>query len=283
MRWRKGKNAPETMIRGAAVVYGNTAYFTERHTHSVYSYQIIQREEEWSQLPNNPCENFGLAVIDGLLTSVGGYKKDYTNTLLSLTGEGERKQWSEIFPPMPTPRCYVACVSIEQTLIVAGGNEGIVEVMNINTKQWMAVTSVLQKSQYLSATSIGDNLYITGDESSVFTCSIPDLLSSATTGSSPVPNVWKSISDLPVTDSTLVSFGGHLLAIGGDMGVVKPTSNVYRYDFNTDSWTVASQLKKKRYWSLAVALGDCVVVVGGVSPKFLSSETDKTNGIEILK
>ena len=283
MGWRKGKNAPETMYSGraAAVVHGNTAFFS--YSHRVYSYQNVRGEEEWSQLPDNPCRNFCLAVIDGLLTSVGGYNNGYTNTLLSLTEEGERKQWSEIFPPMPTPRSHVACVSTEQTLIVAGGSVEIVEVMNINTKQWTTVASLPRNLLFLSATSIGDTLYITGDESSVFTCSISDLLSSATTGSSPVPNVWKSISDLPVTDSTLVSFGGHLLAIGGDIGGDKPTSNVYRYDSNTDSWTVASQLKKKRSDCLAVTLGDSVVVVGGWSSKLFRSETETTDSVEILK
>ena len=63
----------------------------------------------------------------------------------------------------------------------------------------------------------------------------------------------------------------------------KPTSNVYRYDFNTDSWTVASQLKQKRSHCLAVALGDSVVVVGGYSPKLFRSETDTTDSVEILK
>ena len=67
------------------------------------------------------------------------------------------------------------------------------------------------------------------------------------------------------------------------MGDDKLTSNVYRYDCNTDSWTVVSQLKKKRSNCLAVALGDSVVVVGGWSSKFLSSETDTTDSVEILK
>ena len=282
MEWRKGKNAPVAMDRvdEAAVVHGNTAFFS--YLHKVYSYQNAQGEEKWSKLQDNPYERFGLAVIDGLLTSVGGYNNGYTNTLLSLTGEGERKQWFEIFPPMPTPRSYVACVSTKQALIVVGGSLGIVEVMNINTKQWTRVTSLPYAPWTLSATSIGDTLYITGDQNSVFTCSIPDLLSSATNGSSPVPNVWKSISDLPVTDSTLVSFGGHLLAIGGNMVGDKPTSNVYRYDLNTDSWTVASQLKKKRYHCLAVALADCVVVVGGYCPKLFRSEMETTDSVEIL-
>ena len=58
------------------------------------------------------------------------------------------------------------------------------------------------------------------------------------------------------------------------MGEGKPTSNVYRYDFNTDSWTVASQLKKKRSECLAVALADRVVVVGGWYLKPFCSEND---------
>ena len=84
--------------------------------------------------------------------------------------------------------------------------------------------------------------------------------------------------------STLVSFGGHLLAIGGGTGMDKPTSDIYRYDFNTDSWTIANPLKKKRYGCLAVALGDSVVVVGGYSSKLLGFATETTDSsVEILK
>ena len=113
MTWREGKSALEKMSRGGAVVHGNTAYFRPDDSHNVYSYQIIGEEEQWSQLPDNDNWNCGLAVIDGLVTSVGGYKNGYTNTLLSLTGEGERKKWSEIFPPMPTKRENATCVTTE--------------------------------------------------------------------------------------------------------------------------------------------------------------------------
>ena len=277
-------------LGGAAAVYGNTAYFTDGYLRKVFSYKIIQGEEEWFQLQDNPCKNFGLAVIAGSLTSVGGCGDDYTNTVLSLRGVGEKNQWSEILPPMSTPRGCVSCVSTKQALIVVGGRVGktkkdvveVVEVININTKQWTAVTSLPHKSQFLSSTSVGHKLHISGCGDSVLTCSIPDLLSSATTGSSPVPNVWKNISGLPVTRSTFVSFGGHLLVIGGETDIDKPTSNVYRYDFNTDSWNVTSQLKKKQSHCLAVALGGCVVVMGGWSLKLFHSETDITDSVEIF-
>ena len=284
MTWREGKSAPREMSRGAAVVHGNTAYFRPSDSRNVYSCQIIGEEQKWSQLPDNDINWFGLAVIAGLVTSVGGYKISETNTLLSLTGEGERKKWLQTFPPMPTPCWNVACVTTEQVLVVAGGYancgyQDTVEVMNINTKQWTTVSPLPQKLSQLSATVCGDTLYLagglapgfTGPSKSVFTCSIPDLMTSTNTHGSRIrrtfsrsQNVWREISSLPVTESNLVSFSGDLLAIGGSDGSGNPTSDVYRYDSHTDSWNVVSQMKNKRSQCFAVTFpGDRIIVVGG--------------------
>ena len=298
MTWREGKSVPQEMYKGAAVLHGNTAYFRPFSSHNVYSYQIIGEEEQWSQLPDNDNEYYGLVVIDGLVTSVGGCKYGYTNTLLSLTGEGERKKWSEIFPPMPTPRQSVACVTTEQAVVVAGGfadcgHLDTVEVMNINTKQWTTVSPLPQKLSQLSATVCGDRLYLTGGFTtgsqslkSVFTCSIPDLMKSANTLGSRIrrmfsrsQNVWREISSLPVTVSRLVSFSGDLLAIGGWYGSGNTTSNVCRYDSHTDSWNVVSQMKYKRSACIAVTLpGDRIIVVGGYTSGFSSVDS-----VEILE
>ena len=302
MTWRKGKSAPERMRRGAAVVHGNTAYVRPAALcNKVYSYQIIGEEEQWSQLPDNDNWNFGLAVIDGLVTSVGGNKNGYTNTLLSLTGEGERKKWSEIFPPMPTRRQSAACITTEQALVVAGGNAGIrdldtVEVMNTNTKQWTVVSPLPQKLSELSGTVCGDTLYLAGGllnyslSKSVFTCTIPDLMTSPNTLGSRIrrkifrsQNVWRVISSLPVTESTLVSFSGDLLAIGGEDGSGCPTSDVYRYDSRTDSWNVVSRMKNKRPRCLAVTLpGDRIIVVGGATSTSVPYVTE-SDSVEILE
>ena len=308
MRWREEKNAPERMTRGAAVVHGNTAYFRPGSSHKVYSYQNIIGKEQWSQLPDNPNLWFRLAVIDGLLTSVGGKGPTTntlfsltTNTLLSLTGEGERKRWSQIFPPMPTPRSDAACVTTEQALVVAGGVGAggyldTVEVMNTDTKVWTEVASLPEKCGSLTATVFGDRLYLAGgvtgspSSKSVFTCSLPDLLPPDTLGSrlqrqtlSPSQNVWKNVSSVPVTLSTLVSFGGHLLAVGGGDDSGKPTSHVYSYNSTTDSWTVATRMKKKRYRCLAVTLPeDQLIVVGGSTSKVVLGYTP-SQSVEILQ
>ena len=299
MIWREGKNAPEKMSRGAAVVHGNTTYFRSGGPDKVYSYQNILGKEQWSQLPDNPNWNCGLAVIDGLLTSVGGANNGPTNTLLSLTGEGMRKQWSEIFPPMPTPRQSVACITTEQSLVVAGGGGSggfldIVEVMNINTKQWTTVCPLPQTQCLLSATVCGDTLYLAGgfdigykSSKSVFICSLTDLLTSSNSLGSKIrrtfsqsQNVWKEISSLPVPQSTLASFNGQVLAIGGGDDSMNRTTNVYRYDSHTNSWNVISQMKNKRSMCLAITLHeDHLIVVGGCT----QSDYIITDSVEILE
>ena len=300
MTWREGKKAPETMIRGAAVVHGNTAYFKPADSVRVYSYHNIVGNEQWSKLPVHPHKGFRIAIIDGLLTSVGGWKgRGPTNTLLSLTGEGERKQWSELFPPMPTPRYHTACATTEQALVVAGGRAyddlATVEVMDINRKQWTTVCPLPKELRFISGIVCGDSLYLAGGFSrqsvskSVFTCSLPDLWQPETLGSRirrtltrqtlTRSNVWKGISSLPVALSTLASFGGHLLAIGGDNDSRNPTTDIYRYDSHTDSWDVISKMKNKRSWCLAVTLPeDRLIAVGGHTHR-----NNKTDSVEVLE
>ena len=197
---------------------------------------------------------------------------------------------------MPTPRAHVACVTTEQALVVAGGVGAggnfldTVEVMDTDTKVWSKVASLPEKSRELTATVFGDRLYLAGGfthgfcpSKSVFTCLLPDLLTPDTLGSRIEGEIWKKVSSLPVIRSTLVSFGGHLLALGGKDTTDKPTSTVYRYDSITDSWTSVGQMRKKQYACLAVALGeDSLIVLGGWSPKLLRSETDETNSVELL-
>ena len=293
MTWRKGKKAPETMGRGAAVVDGNTAYFKPLHLSRVYSYQNISGNEKWSRLPDNPNEAFSLAVIDGLLTSVGGRnRRGPTETLLSLTGEGERKPWSEIFPPMPTPRHSTACITTEKALVVAGGcaNDDLatVEVMDILTKQWITVFPLPQKVQLPSGIVCGDSLYLAGGytggsvSKSVFTWSLPDLWQPVTLQSriQQRSNIWKEMSSLPVIDSTLASFDGHLLAIGGRYDSLKPTTDVYRYDSHTDSWHVIGQMKNKRSQCFVITLPENKLIVVGGWTKIYGGDTDS---VEILE
>ena len=285
LKWKDGKKAPVSMNRGSTVVDGNMVYIKPAgNSLKIYSCQISSQDLHWSTLPDTEYYNSSLAVIDGILTTIGGdqYPK-YTNSLLSLTGRVEGRQWSKIFRAMPTPRNETVSVTTQQTLIVAGGYDGkenlnVVEVMNIPTKQWTTASHLPHPFGWISGTICGNQLYLAGGyvgygepSKSVLTCSVTDLLSPPslatalpTLALADKTGVWHRFQDLPVTKSTLITLGGHLLAIGGWDDSGRDTADVHCYDTHTDSWQVVSNMKNRSRLCLAAILPeDSLLVVGG--------------------
>ena len=159
LKWKDGKEAPETMWRGSIVVDGNTVYIKiGGHSCTIYSCQIISEDLQWSTLPDAKYYNSSLAITNGILTTVGGDRKhEYTNSLFSLTGREEMRQWSKIFPAMPAPRSQTVSITTQHTLIVAGGFDGkrnlnTVEVMNIPTKEWTTANHLPHPFAVISGT-----------------------------------------------------------------------------------------------------------------------------------
>ena len=290
--WRSGGNAPEKMFRGAVVVHEYTAYFRPVNSHTVYAYQNMEGRESWCALPDNPNWNFGLAVIDGTLTSVGGSTKN----LLSLISEGKRKQWQLIFPAMPTLRSKVACVTTPQALVVAGGNINdtplaTVEVMSIEHLLWSTCPQLPVPCSRLSAVVHQGTIYLAGGmmehgtSPRVFSCSLPYLLSSlhAPSGTSrPAHHIWQEAATLPVSQSTLVSFGDNLLAVGGRDPFGHPTNDVHVYYPHSHSWIIFDQMKvHRRAMCFAATLQNSVVIVGGYTQ--LSQSGHPTDTVEMFQ
>ena len=286
LRWAEGNKAPEEMERGSEVATGNTVYLSPLNSHKVYSCQVVSSQEQhWSTLPDHQYINSGFVVIGGVITSVGGRRdisdKTYTNSLFSLTGSGGGRRWSEVFPVMPTPRSSTVSLSTQHTLIVAGGYNGkdnldIVEVMDILTRQWSTASPLPHSFGLASGTICGDKLYLAGGfvrygeaSKSVVMCSVTDLLSPPSLGARLHPlsqantGVWQRARELPVTLSTVVTLGGHLLAIGGWGASTPATNAVHCYDTSTDSWRVVSEMNNPRARCLAAALsGNRLLVIG---------------------
>ena len=185
---------------------------------------------------------------------------------------------------MPTKRAFTAVVCKGKALVVAGGKrEGInrlttVEVMNTNTLQWSAASSLLHPLNQAIATVCEDRVYLVGgcdqhgySTNSVLTCSLSALLQSQAKGAkmetlSVAGNhiVWRTITDLPVKASSSVTLNGQLLAVGGYDSGGKDTNNIYTYNTETNSWEVVSHLPTRRYMCLATVLpGNKLMVVGG--------------------
>ena len=282
LMWRWGMNPPFHGPRFTdAVVYGDKVYF--RKGRWLWAYSI--KDNGWTQLPDALYGSPSIAVVAGVLTTIGGYPP--TNKLMSLT---TNHKWIEKFPPMPTECYFVIAVCTKTDLIVAGG-VGVkvlatVEVLNIENRQWTTAASLPDPLQSHSATVCGDRIYMLGGQNeeyrptkSVYTCSVSALLQTCTqksyleectstlslsNNSSSSNGVWSKLPDLPVEYSSSVTFCGQLLAIGGVDSDIKPTTAVYMYNQATNSWNVISHMTMARKQCFAAVLPDNrLMVVGG--------------------
>ena len=286
LSWKECPKAPRKMYGEQAITDGNTAYFSE----SGHVYEYDSTEEKWSKLPKCPQRYGSLAIVKSLLTAVGGKQSDkLTNTLLSLSGEGSRRKWSEHFPPMPTKRWSPAVVCSGRLLVVAGGignsafshaiELSTVEVMDTESLQWSTASSLPHSLYRASTTICGENLYVLwgldSQSKSVFTCSLSALIQSQpqslgarlknSLSLAQQPSVWQKVADIPVKRATCINLCGHILAVGGRDSDLELISAIHKYDPVKDSWTVISYMPTPRYWPLVAVLpGDRLMVVGGL-------------------
>ena len=295
LRWRDGGKAPCKMSGSVAAVDGCVAYFYPGGMrHEIFAYNSTNNQ--WSELLECPNYGFSLAMVNSLLTAIGGKKSIFerTNSLLSFTG----KKWTEWFPPMPTKRWLTTAVCSGRSLIVAGGlGEGdkrlsVVEVMDTETLQWSTAHSLPHSLCDELAAIRGDQVYMLGgfDQSkkytkSLFTCSLAALLQFyqptslvarlKTLSLASRPQVWHQLADTPVTFSSWVALHGRLLAVGGKDSDEKPMTSIHMYNTTTNSWEVISHMATPRsQCSVTVLPHNELMVVGGWTPDGGSSGTD---------
>ena len=298
LRWRDGGRAPCKMYGAISAVDGGVACF---HPGEYDTFAYNSTNKEWSKLPECPNDGFSLAMVNSLLTAIGGKTSigEVTNLLLSLT----EKKWTEKFPPMPTKRWLTAVVCSGRSLVVAGGSMGnvkpklsTVEVMDTKTLQWSTASSLPHPRFEASVTLCGDEVYMLGGcdqnnkkSKSVFTCSLATLLQSCQPQSlgaqlnnsslASGPKVWHQQADTPVTLSTCASLHGRLLTVGGRNSDDKETTAIHMYNTTTNSWEVISHMKTPRcQCSVSVLPHNELIVVGGETP---DSGWTGTDSVEI--
>ena len=276
LTWEICRKAPCLMSKGAAVAHGSLAYFSSDAGHDVFAYDSLK--DDWSELPECPQSNFGLAVVNNLLTAVGGMSGGwYTNHISSFSGG----KWVVVFPPMPTKRCRADVISAQNYLIAAGGRGGwgvggvlsTVEVMDMNTLEWHTAASLPEPVRNMTATVCGGRLYLLGGfvtnyyaSHAVFTCTLDSLIRSChqTPPHTSEASVWQRVADVPVRNSTCTTLNGRVLAVGGRGSHYNPTAAVHMYNPDSDSWLVLGNMPTARYLCLVVGLRDCIIAVGGV-------------------
>ena len=304
LRWRKTKKAPCEMSRGSNAIVDGDMVYLRTGSQNIYAYKST--DETWDQLPECETEYCSLAVVNNLLTTIGGRDSGdkVTNQLFSLTGEGRSKTWREVFQSMPTKRSLSVAMCTGQALIVAGGlDQGLkklrtVEVMDIDTKEWSSAADLPEPLSYASITICHNRIYIiggwndSGPFKSVYTCTLTDLFLSCRSRSlgerlvqslsltSPArSNVWNKVADLPVIQSTCITLHGRLLAIGGCDSKDTPTSDVRIYHPTSNTWEAISKMKISRRCCFAAVLptNELMVVCGYTTNSYFSV----TDSVEI--
>jgi len=288
LQWRDGPEAPFNTYGYSAAVSEGMVYFAD----CVSCTKILMFNSEtgqWTILPECPKRYFSIAVVNGLLTAIGGKQSDQAiKSLLSLTisralfSRTEQQKWTEQFPAMKYHHNNPAVACTGTSLIVAGGwgpdeEKAPVEVRDTKASCWSEVASLPHAWCEATATLCGGRMYMAGGtdrdwSKSVLMCEVRELLQSTATqhhsqGASPQDGtVWRQVAELPVIKSALVTIRGQLLALGGCKS--DDTSEVRQYDTATNSWKVISHMKIKRCRFFAAVLpNDQLMVVGGQGPK----------------
>ena len=295
LRWKEGKKTPCRMTRWCdAVVDGSTVYIRNGSFKEIFSYDVTS--DSWSQLPDCVHKNGSITIINGWITTIGGYSSpSQSNELLSLTGKGKVRRWTKKFPPMPTKRMDTTTVCTGTTLIVAGGKgEGhrvlsVVEVMSTETLQWSTAVDLPEPMYIASAAACGDQFHILGATNkisaytkSAYTCSVSGLLKSCVSSQPQLPtskrtnkaSVWSQIADSPVVCCTCEFFHGQPVIIGGRMDSGKYSTAVYMYNSAINSWEIISHMTTGRCQCFAAVLPDNrLMVVGGWTDSGKLSDT----------
>lgn len=279
------------MVRGAAVVDESIAYFMNTNG-EICSYNPTTNT--WNDLPTCPLFGSSLAVVNDLVTAVGGEEKTSsrpTTTLISLEAKDGEKVWvtKEQYHPIPTPRSFAAVICTRSSLIVAGGKKGrqygqtyvnSVEIMDTESGTWCSAARLPNPYSRMSATVCGNRIYMLGGFGlmgrvrSVVSCSIDALLQSQAwsnwikSGLTFKP-VWSLVAKLPRYHfATAISINDQLFALGGCSSKDEKscTKCVHKYNVNRNSWEYVCEMPTSVDRCLAAVLppNKLIVVGGGV-------------------
>lgn len=280
---KRAKDAPVPLIRGSSAVdtENGKCYFISEESEDVRMYDV--EKDDWTVLRKCPYHDPSLVVLDGLLTAVGGRKRDennrdqFSNKLISLSN----RRWIEKFPAMPVdPALGVdsrgmlpGVAKHGNTLLVLGSQNPASDpvkksrMLDLETSEWTELCDLPDRLYNATTVICGDEVFSVGGSvwRRVFQCFFDELVdSSKSTG-----DVWNSIADLPYVKATCTSLCGQLVAVGGwgEAPNNKMVNTISAYDPNKDEWYTIGKLALPRTQPHVLRLSeDTLLVVGGHSP-----------------
>ena len=278
---RAATSAPCVMARcGCDATFDGdkTLYMRPGGTLDIFTYNTTS--DAWSQLPRCSTKFCSIAMVNKMLTTIGGeINLESTNKLFSLVEGGNSSmssyRWVETLPPMPSKQTRTRAVSYGTHLIIAGKDSRTVELLNANSRQWFTVGNLPTSSDLRTLVLSGEHLYSVHDNDSMFRCSVYDLIRAKEI-------IWNEIHCTGILyGSTYIALNNQLLSIGGRCVQGEPTTAVRIYSPDTNTWEVIGHTEIPRMFCFAsVFHNDSFIVAGGFTSYTVSSN-NKTNKVEI--
>ena len=281
-----------------SIIDSDTIYFSD---YGEYIYAFHIQEKKWSKIHANGKCNYAIAIIEGMLTTIGGSRKGdglHDNSLYSLlSNDTETQKWVQYYPPLKSSQQFPAAAVYKDKFVIVcsttsntsytlhslnfSGTSSVSQshdstellYLTQGQKQWLTVEGLQFPYSKGSAIIIDDALYLLPkqnslglrEEKSVLSCSVKDLL--AYDGRE---LEWRHHAEPPMFASGYAAVSGRLLAFGGQEGndqylhSKKTTNNVYQYDPESDSWQVIGQMPNARSHACVTVLpNNKLLVVGG--------------------
>ena len=223
------------------------------------------QEDKWNMLCRRSVGKKECAMVlnDGQLVLAGG-DLDKTAQNIVAVWNVNSKRWQYPYSPMPTPRGSVLSVRHQQYLIFVGGvtrnpyaAARNVEILDTSRSQWFIAESLPEPCRLKQCVTVGDTLYVLESRSFsgqqlIFECSVPTLISLATSESTATVPTWKKLPDTQLRFCSLVTYRNLLLAVGG-LGS-QTISGIYAYKSDTSEWSKIGSLPTALKVTLFVVL-----------------------------
>lgn len=268
LTWQTPTKSPEAMRRGAAFVHGNNVYLVSKGC-KIYCFQV--ETDKWLVYPPCPHHNPGLAIINNLLTAIGG--REHGAAVQLLVGERATRKlvsckdgkWVQHFSPMKYARCGHTVMSDDRCIVAAGGHgESSIEIYNIDTNIWSVLTNFPHVDHPITATLCDDHICIMDHFGRVYVYTKALHLFLSGEKLPPRDYGWKCLPRAPVMDSTLSTMCGQVIAVGGRRRGNIPVKDVYQ--LCKEGWVTIEHMDIARFDTIVAVSGNRMIVVGGTNP-----------------
>ena len=261
LKWSNPVVMPWGMWAGQAVLMGCDIYVGGGGAEKKGLLKFKIGGNVWN-LISLPVENYCLAVANDQLMVIGGSQKESGATNCVWIFNPATNAWSQPFPRMPTARSWASAISYKRwVIVVGGGGKKCVEVLDTVTKEWYTAIPLPRETARPSLTIANETLYV-GVEKSIISISLPVLIGDAMSQNKDATQ-WDRLPDTPTSQPALVTFHGHLLAVGA---FDAPSTTIAMYLPLFKKWQTVGELLTPRESCSCLVLPETknkLLVIGG--------------------